>query len=113
MAEEKKPEVKKTLSSLFREKLQNREQLKETVLEGLKSTNARVRAIAIKAAFKLKDHELIKKHVLPLINSDKSKKVLRTVSEKITRKDLAAKLKAMLAQKKAKADAPATEAPKA
>jgi hypothetical protein len=106
MAEEKKEPAKKTAADLFREKLSNKEQVKETILEGLKSTNSRVRALAVKTAFKLQDHPFVKQHVLPLINSDKSKKVLRTLSEKVTRKELAKKVKDLLtAAKKAPAKA--------
>jgi len=120
MAEEK-AETKPSLVMEFRKKLQNREQLKATVLEGLKSTDARVRSLAVKAAFKLKDHSLIKANVLSLINGDKSKKVLRAISAKITRRDLYKKVKASRVMKKlggkkddtaAEGGAPA-EAPKA
>ncbi|MDZ4677432.1 MAG: hypothetical protein SGI74_07965 [Oligoflexia bacterium] len=114
MAEEKKEETaKKSATDFFREKLSNKEQIKETVLEGLKSTNSRVRALAVKTAFKLQDHPFVKKNVMPLIQSDKSKKVLRTLSQKVTRKDLVKKMddliaaaKKAAAAKKEAADAP-------
>ncbi len=117
MADEKKEAVtKKAPIHAFREKLRHPDQVKESILEGLKSTNARVRSLAAKMAFKLKDKELIKKNVMPLINSDKSKKVLRTLSEKVTRKPLIKKVQSLLAKKKASAEKPAAEpavAPKA
>ena len=109
MAEEavEKSEKESPLDA-FRKKLGDKENLKNAIMEGLKSTNAKVRSLAVKAAFRLKDH---------LIKSDKSKKVLRTVSEKITRKDLAAKVKKMVAAPKAAkkddAAAPAEAAPAA
>ena len=101
MADEKKIEIKKTALTLFREKLRNREELKQTILDGLKSSNSKIRSLATKAAFKLGEYDIIKKNVLPLINSDKSKKVLRSVAERLTRKDLATKMKTLLAKKKA------------
>lgn len=118
MAEEavEKSEKESPLDA-FRKKLGDKENLKNAIMEGLKSTNAKVRSLAVKAAFRLKDHALVKNNVLPLIKSDKSKKVLRTVSEKITRKDLAAKVKKMVAAPKAAkkddAAAPAEAAPAA
>jgi hypothetical protein len=107
MAEEKV--VKPSLVSTFRLKIQTPSESKEAILEGLKSTNAKIRAAAIKFAFKLKDHEIIKKNVLPLLAAEKSKKVLRAVAGKITRKDLDAKVHSLLAKKVAK-DAPAKAA---
>ena len=97
MADEKKTvtDVKKAPIHVFREKLRKHDALKETITEGLKSTNARVRSLATKMAFKIGDHDLIKKNVLPLINSDKSKKVLRTLSSKITRKPLIKKVQSL------------------
>jgi len=112
MADEKKVETKKTAIHTFREKLKNHDQLKETILEGLKSTNSRVRSLASKIAFKLRDKEIIKKNVMPLIHSDKSKKVLRTISSKVTRKALAKRVLSMLAKKKTTGEKPA-EAPAA
>lgn len=101
MAKEKTEEkAKPTLAMEFRKKLKNREQFKATITEGLKSANSRVRSLAIKAAFKLKDHSFVKQNVLPLITSDKSKKVLRAISQKITRRDLYKKVKASRVMKK-------------
>ena len=99
MAEEKIEKAKKTASDLFREKLQNHAQLKETIIEGVKSASGRIRSLAIKAAYKSQEHAFIKQYVLPLLNSDKSKKVLRTLSKKVTRKDLVKKVKSMLKPK--------------
>ncbi len=101
MAEEKKEKTKKTPVDLFREKLQDRAQLKETVLEGIKSASGRIRSLSIKAAYKTQEHAFIKQYVLPLINSDKSKKVLRTISKKVTRTELAKKVKSMMKPKAA------------
>ena len=109
-ADEKKEPKKKTAVDLFREQLRNKDQMKATVLDGLKSTNARVRSLAIKAAFKLKDHEIVKKNVMPLINNDKSKKVLRAMADKMTRKNLSKKLASWVApqpNKKAEGEAAA------
>ena len=106
--------AKPTIVDEFRKKLRDRDQIKATVTEGLKSTNSRIRSLAVKAAFKLRDHSFIKQNVLALIKSDKSKKVLRTLSDKITRRDLYKKVKASKVMKKfgkkdAPADAPTTE----
>jgi len=111
----KDEKAKPTIVDEFRKKLRNREQIIATVTEGLKSTNGRIRSLAVKAAFKLSDHSFIKQNVLPLIKSDKSKKVLRTLSDKITRRDLYKKVKMSKVVKKfgkketAGADAPAGE----
>src|SRR5206468_1335967 len=101
---------KKTPLMLFREKLINHSQLKENLLEGLKSTNAKVRSLASKVAFKTHEHDFVKKNVLPLINSEKSKKVLRTISGKITRKDLVKKVASLLAKKEVPQAKPAEAA---
>ena len=108
MADEKKV-VKPRAVDAFRAKLRNKEQAQATVLEGLASTNSKVRSLASKMAFKLKDHEFIKKNVMPLVSSDKSKKVLRSISDKITRKSLLKKVQGLLA-KKAKPEEKKTEA---
>jgi hypothetical protein len=113
----KKTEKAPTIVDEFRKKLRNKEQIKATVTEGLKHANGRIRSLAIKAAFKLRDHAFVKQHVLPLITSDKSKKVLRTLSDKVTRKELYKKVKASRVMKKfgtkkeAGADAAAPAAP--
>jgi hypothetical protein len=112
VAAEEKKETKKTAVDLFRAQLRNKDQMKATILEGLKSTNARVRSLAIKAAFKLKDNEIVKKNVMPLINNDKSKKVLRSMADKMNRKTLTKKLASWVApQPKKKAEGEAAAAP--
>lgn len=110
MADEKEAKVKTTALSEFRKRLQNKDELKAAVIEGLKSTNAKVRALAAKMAFKLKDHGFIKQNILGLIKSEKSKKVLRSISQKITRRELYKKVKASQVMKKAAATKPADEA---
>ncbi len=90
----KEGEGKSTIVDDFRKKLRNREELKATVAEGLKSANSRIRSLAVKAAFKLGDHSFIKQNVLNLINSEKSKKVLRALSDRITRRELYKKVRA-------------------
>jgi len=112
MADAETKEAKPSVIMEFRKKLRNHKELKATVTEGLKATQAKVRALAVKAAFKLKDHSFVKQNVLPLIKTDKSKKVLRAISDKITRRELYKKVKAMrvvkkLAPKKETAAAPA------
>src|SRR5438874_2964854 len=100
MADEKNDKkTKKSAVDLFREKIMKKEEVQATILEGIKSTNARVRALAIKLAFKTQEHPFVKKNVLPLIAGDKSKKVLRTLAEKVTRKELKKKLKSLWAAK--------------
>jgi hypothetical protein len=117
MAEEKKEVPMNAALLEFRKKLMNKDALKETILDGLKNKSAKVRSLAVKTAFRLKDHDLVKKNILPLIKSDKSKKVLRTVADKITRKELTEKVRKLMAQKKAapkaKEEAPAAAAPAA
>ena len=73
--------AKPTIVDEFRKKLRNREQIKATVTEGLKSTNSRIRSLSVKAGFKLRDHGFIKQNVLALIKSDKSKKVAKKTSK--------------------------------
>jgi hypothetical protein len=89
---------KKSPIELFREALHSTKAMEATVLEGLKSTNAKVRSLAIKMAFRTQEHAFIKKNVLGLAK-DKSKKVLRTLSNKITRDDLRKKVKSLLVPK--------------
>jgi len=99
--QEKKEAVDvKKLALEFRKTLRNPGQLKAAVTEGLKSKNALIRALAVKAAFKLKDHNFIKQNVLGLIKSEKSKKVLRAISGKITRRELYKKVRASRVAKK-------------
>jgi hypothetical protein len=101
MADEKEAKVKVNALSEFRKRLQNKNELKAAVTDGLKSTNSKVRALAAKMAFKLKDHAFVKQNVLGLIKGDKSKKVLRSISGKITRRDLYKKVRASRVMKKA------------
>jgi hypothetical protein len=114
-----KTETKKSPLQTFKEKLADKKQVKENILEGIKSTNAKVRSLATKIAFKTQEHDFIKKNVLPLIDSDKSKKVLRTIGEKIHREKLAEKLITLINKKVAHVketkteEKPAAEAPKA
>lgn len=96
---EKDEAQKKTPVTVFREKLSDPQQIKQNISDGIKSTNAAVRALAAKAALKSQDYAFIKQHVLPLIKSEKSKKVLRTISRRMTRKDLAQKVKSMMVKK--------------
>jgi hypothetical protein len=119
MAEEKK-EAPSTPVNDFRLKLKDVAKLQETVLEGLKSKNGKIRALAAKAAFKLKDHAFVKKNILPLIASDKSTKVLKAIEDKIRRSTLGETLeklykantpKAKKAAEEAAAPAPAAAAP--
>ncbi len=119
--EVKKEDKKPTIVDEFRKKLRNKEEIKATVTEGLKHANGRIRSLAIKAAFKLRDNAFIKQNVLPLINSDKSKKVLRTLSDKVTRRELYKKVRASRVMKRfgpkkeagADAEAPAATETKA
>lgn len=105
MSDEKKADKKKdNVLDLFRAKLKDPKQVKAAIAEGIKHTNGKVRSLAIKWAVRTEEHEFVKKNILPLINSDKSKKVLRTISDKIYRKELAAKLKTMIAKKITKGD---------
>src|SRR4051812_15843796 len=114
MAEEKT--AKKSALSTFRESMAAKGDLTAKLTEGLKSTNAKVRALAAKSALRSQENSFIKKSVLPLIATDKSKKVLRVISKRITRKPLLAKLEALATKKpagKKEAGAGAEEAPKA
>ena len=99
MADEKK-DKKPTPLDLFKKKLGNREKLKAELLEGLKSTNSKVRSLAAKLAIRSQEHAFVKEDILPLIQSDKSKKVLRTIGEKINRQDLVEKLEKLIAKTK-------------
>lgn len=69
-----------------------------------------MRSLASKVAFKTQEYDFIKKNVLPLTNTDKSKKVLRTISGKITRKDLIKKVASLAAKKTAPPPKAETEA---
>jgi hypothetical protein len=101
------PEVKAkpSLAMEFKKLLRNKDTLVASVTQGLQSKNAKVRSLAIKAAFKLKDQAFLKKNILPLISSEKSKKVLRTLSDKITRRELVKKVRAIHIAKKANSGA--------
>lgn len=113
---DKKEETKSALQT-FKETLHTKKNVADIILEGIKSKDARVRSLAAKVAFKTQKYDFIKKNVLPLMNSDKSKKVLRTIGNKITRKDLNTKLEGLIKKKvaggKKAAAKPAEEAPKA
>ncbi len=111
MAEEKV--AKKTALSTFRKSMVAKGDMSSKLTEGLKSTNAKVRAQAAKNALRSQDNAFIKKSVLPLIAVDKSKKVLRVISKRITRKSLIEKIAAMTAVAGKKVAAPADAAPKA
>jgi hypothetical protein len=100
MADEKETKVKVNALSEFRKRLRNKDDFKTALTDGLKSTNAKVRALAAKTAFKLKDHGFVKQNVLGLIKGDKSKKVLRSISGKITRRELYKKVRASRVMKK-------------
>ena len=100
MADEKKEATKPSPSREFKKQLLNSKDLQKTILEGLKSTSGRIRSLAVKTAFKSQEHPFIKQNVIPLIKLEKSKKVLRTLSEKMTRKELAKKVESLLAAKK-------------
>jgi hypothetical protein len=100
MAEEKQEKTKKSSIELFRAKLRTTSNVQETVLEGLKHASGRVRSLALKVAVRTQDQAFVKKNLLPLIESEKSKKVLRALQGKITRKSLDKKVEAL---KKAKA----------
>lgn len=111
-----KEKTKKSPILIFRENLGDREKLKATITEGLKSSNAKVRALAAKLAFRTQEYAFVKQNVLPLLKSEKSKKVLRTLAGKIYRKDLHEKVKKLILPKKlgkkpAKAADPAAPAP--
>ena len=111
MAEAKETkEVKPSPLSNFRAKLSNKEALSATLQEGLVSTNAKVRAMASKVAYKTQNHEFVKKHVLPLMKKEKTKRVIQVISEQVTRKELFKKLSDFAKNKaaaiKSKADAP-------
>ena len=97
---------------VFREKVREQKKSAQVILEGLKSTNAKVRSLAIKLAYATQAHDFIKKNVLPLIEADKSKKVLRTLARNVTRRELMKKVKKMRVPKKAhgKAAKPAADA---
>lgn len=114
---EKKEEGKESAAQTFRKELKVAEKAVENITNGLKSASGRVRALAVKHAFKTQKHDFIKKHILPLMETEKSKKVLRTIGEKLTRKSLNEKLKTMtvkkVAGKKAEAPSETAEAPKA
>ncbi|MCC6276807.1 MAG: hypothetical protein IT289_02700 [Oligoflexia bacterium] len=116
MSEEKKEETKSPVQE-FRLRLKDIKKLKETVLEGLGAKNGKIRALAAKAAFKLKDHAFVKKNVLPLIESEKSTKVLKAIGDKIKRDKLFKNLEKLYSAKpkakKAEAAEGSAEAPKA
>ncbi len=113
MSEEAK--AKKSPIDEFRAKLRATTNLGDTVVEGLKHTNAKVRSLAIKVATRSQDYPFVKKHVLPLIKSEKSKHVLRTLADKTYRKELADRVKKLVVQKVAgkKEKAPEAAAPAA
>jgi hypothetical protein len=112
MADQKEA-AKPTPSDEFRKSLKNKDAFKATITEGLKHKSGKIRSLAVKAAFKLKDHGFIKQNILSLIKSDKSKKVLRAISGKITRRDLVKKVKAARVKKTAGKSAATTDAAEA
>jgi hypothetical protein len=107
MAEDKEEKSAPSPLKDFKRKLMDKAALKATITEGLKDKSAKVRALAIKSAFKLKDHGFIKQNVLGLIKSDKSKKVWRALSSQVTRKDLLKKVRDGRVKKKMGAAKPA------
>ncbi len=94
-----KKETKKSALEEFKTKILDKEKLKQHLADGIKSTNAKVRSLATKIGLKTQEHEFVKTHIMPLLKADKSKKVLRTISKQITRKDLIKKLEDLLAKK--------------
>jgi hypothetical protein len=96
----------------FRAKIAGKSDL-ATLSEGIKSTNAKVRALSAKLIIRLGDKSAIKTLVMPLAKTDKTKKVLRAIDKKVKRKELRTKVEGMLVKKAAggKAKAPAEEKP--
>ena len=113
MAENAEKEVKVSPLQQFREKLKNREQLKAALQEGLGSTNAKVRALAARLAYKTQEQDFIKKHVMPLLTSEKTKRVYRSFAKRINRKSIEEKLKQFAkvapAKKEKKVETPPAE----
>jgi len=98
----------------FRKRLADRGELVSTIQEGLKSTNAKVRALAIKWAHKTQEHDFVKKHVMSLLKDEKTKRVYRTISKKINRSTIKKKLEELTkASPKKEAKAEAASAPAA
>lgn len=107
-------ETKKSPLLTFKHSLIGQSNATSILTEGIKNTNAKVRSLAIKIAFRSQDAAFIKKNITPLIQSEKTKRVLRTIASKMTRKTLSKKLADLkAAAPKAKKEETTTEAPKA
>lgn len=85
---DKKEETKKSPLATFREKLADKAALQANIEEGLKHTNAKVRAFAAKLAVKTQDSKFVKKNVMPLVKSEKTKRVLGRIQKKFDRSDI-------------------------
>lgn len=103
----------KNVVNEFREKFRGGDQIVKSIQEGLKHSNAKVRALAAKAALRTQDHGFLKSNVFPLLEQENNKRVLRAVVGKIYRKSWAQKLEQIIAArpKAEKKVAPAEEVP--
>lgn len=101
MADEKK-EAKPTPLSIFRAKVREAGINESTLVEGLKSTNAKVRAYATKLAVRSQEFPFVKKNIMPLIKTEKTKRVLASLSKHVTREELTKRVSDIVKELKAK-----------